>query len=231
MTWSNAMTSTSLTRAAGAAAVLSGLIFVGVQINHPHLDTTSITTAEVAVRNSLKVLMGAAGLVGVTGMYLSQIRRNGLVGLLGYAVISTCYLLVMGTSFLAAAVLPSIAATDPSYVQDVLVVFTGGAATGDIGPLSAVFRVQSIAFLAGGVLFGVALFRARVLSRWATALLAVGGGVSAVLAVLPDPFYRLLAIPNGIAMIGLGYSLWRTARADVTAQPVPARTVTTAGAE
>jgi hypothetical protein len=29
---------------------------------------------------------------------------------------------------------------------------------------------------------------------------------------MPDAFYRLLALPNGIAMIGLGYSLWRTTR-------------------
>jgi hypothetical protein len=33
---------------------------------------------------------------------------------------------------------------------------------------------------------------------------------------MPDAFYRLLAYPNGIAMIGLGYSLWRTTR-----RPVP----------
>jgi hypothetical protein len=25
---------------------------------------------------------------------------------------------------------------------------------------------------------------------------------------MPDAFYRLLAFPNGIAMIALGYSLW-----------------------
>jgi hypothetical protein len=36
---------------------------------------------------------------------------------------------------------------------------------------------------------------------------------------MPDAFYRLLAYPNGIAMIGLGYSLWSTARRDVSMQP------------
>ena len=29
---------------------------------------------------------------------------------------------------------------------------------------------------------------------------------------MPDAFYRLLALPNGIALIGLGYSLWRVQR-------------------
>ncbi len=70
-----------------------------------------------------------------------------------------------------------------------------------------------MSFLAGGLVFGIALFRAGVLARWATALLAVGGVVTVALAVMPDAFYRLLALPNGIALVGLGYSLWITARA------------------
>jgi hypothetical protein len=35
--------------------------------------------------------------------------------------------------------------------------------------------------------------------------------VSAALSMMPDAFYRFLAFPNGIAMIALGVSLWRTA--------------------
>jgi hypothetical protein len=29
---------------------------------------------------------------------------------------------------------------------------------------------------------------------------------------MPDAFYRLLALPNGIALIALGYALWRSQR-------------------
>jgi hypothetical protein len=36
------------------------------------------------VRDSLKVLMAVLALVGITGMYLSQIRRNEVLGLVGY---------------------------------------------------------------------------------------------------------------------------------------------------
>ena len=39
---------------------------------------------------------------------------------------------------------------------------------------------------------------------------------------MPDAFYRLLAFPNGIAMIGLGCSLWITARRNSTTQPAVA---------
>ena len=145
-------------------------------------------------------------------MYLSRPRRNGLVGLVGYLLLAPGYLLIMSTAFLAAFVLPTVSGTDPSYVADVIAATTGGTPVGDIGALGVAIRVQGFAYLAGGLFFGVALYRARVLSRWASALLAIGGVVTVVLSVMPDAFYRLLAFPNGIAMIGLGYSLWSTAQ-------------------
>ena len=43
-------------------------------------------------------------------------------------------------------------------------------------------------------------------------LLAIGGLATAGLSLMPDPWFRLLAVPNGIAMIALGYSLWRRRR-------------------
>jgi hypothetical protein len=231
------ITPTTLTRAAAVAAVAAGLIFIGVQINHPHSDVTSVTTTEWMVRNSLKVLMAALALAGITGMYLRQVTRSGLLGLIGYLVLSAGYLLVMSSAYVAAYVLPSLADSDPGYVNDVLAAATNGTADGDIGALQNLIQVQGFAYLAGGLVFGIALFRARVLARWAAALLAVGGVVTVVLSVMPDAFYRFLAYPNGIAMIGLGYSLWRTARSGRTATATSptlvdaSRATTTAGAE
>ena len=53
------ITPNTLFRAAGVAAAVSGLIFIGVQIDHPYLDATSITTTDVMTRNALKMLMAA----------------------------------------------------------------------------------------------------------------------------------------------------------------------------
>lgn len=204
------ITTTGLTKAAGAAAATAGALFIGVQLGHPHLDSTSIQTIEMAVRDTGKVIMAVLALAGITGMYLSQIRRNGVLGLIGYLALSAGYLLIMASSFVAAFVLPTIAAVNPAYVDGVLDVITGRATAADIGALVVVNQVQGIAYLAGSLLFGIALFRARVLTRWATLLLAAGGLISIVLTLMPDAFYRLLAFPNGIAMIALGISLWRS---------------------
>ena len=221
------VTFTTLTRTTGVAAAAAGLVFIGVQVGHPHLDVDSITTTEVLVRNVAKLVMVVLALVGFAGMYLSQVRRNGVLGLVGYAVISLGYLSILFTTAVSAFVLPSIAGSDPAYVGDVLAVATGGTAEGDIGTLGTVFQLQGAAYLLGGLVFGIALFRARVLTRWATLLLAVGGLVSAALSMMPDAFYRLLAFPNGIAMVALGISLFRAARTSTipATEPVPAAPV------
>jgi len=205
-----------LIRSAAVAAIAAGLIFIGVQIGHPYSDVAAVTTTEWAVRNSLKVLMATLALAGITGMYLRQVKQIGVLGLLGYLLFGVGYLTIMSGAFVSAYVLPSIAETDPGYVNDVLAAATNGSAAGDIGLMQAALDVSGITFLGGGLVFGIALYRARVLARWAAALLAVASLLTVALAVLPDAFYRFLAFPNSIAMIGLGYSLWLTTRTKPT---------------
>src|ERR1700686_1784846 len=105
------VTSSTLFRAAAGAAVLAGLIFIGVQINHPYLDATSITTTDVITRNSLKMLMFTLTLVCITGIYLHQVTKMGWLCLLVFVVFALGYLSMLGTEFVAALVLPSIAHT------------------------------------------------------------------------------------------------------------------------
>ena len=215
-----AITTTKLTRAAGLSAVVAGLLFTAVQIKHPHLDVAFVTTTEWTIRQSMKVLMSALSLVGITGMYLRQVRQTGVLGLLGYVVFSAGYLVMLSIEVVGLCVLPSLAHSAPGYVSDVLAVATGGTATGDIGLMQPLSLLSGIGYMAGGVIFGIALFRAGILARWASALLAVGTAATMAIPLLPQVNQRLFAIPTGIALIGLGYSLWRDQRTPA-ALPVP----------
>jgi hypothetical protein len=214
------ITATKLTRTAGLSAVFAGLLFIGVQINHPPLDVTLVTTSEWTVRQTIKVLMTVFSLVGITGMYLSQVRRMGVLGLLGYVLFGAGYLILMSIEIIALCVLPSLAHSAPGYVNDVLTVAGGGTATGDIGLLQPLSLASGITYLAGGLIFGIALFRAKVLARWAAALLAGGTVATIAIPVLPQVNERLFAIPTGVALVGLGYSLWREQRTSA-GRPVP----------
>jgi hypothetical protein len=225
------VTTTGLTRAAGISAAVAGAIFIGVQINHPSMVVSSVDTTEWALRNTAKVVMAALALAGITGMYLRQVRQMGLLGLIGYLLFSAGYLVILAIAFLSAYVLPTLADTAPGYVQDLLVVAEGGRPVGDIGLMQGAFAASAVGYMVGGLIFGIALFRAGALARWASALLAVATIGTAALAVLPDSFNRPMAVPEGIALIGLGISLWRTqtrTEADTTAntahvEPSPVR--------
>lgn len=217
------ITATKLMRAAAISAAIAGLLFIGVQVNHPPMDVSSVTTADWVVRSVAKALMAALALAGITGMYLRQVRQAGILGFVGYALFAGGYLLMLSIEIVAAAVLPSLAHTAPDYVKDVLAVAFGGTATHGIGAMQTVFVLSSVGYLAGGCLFGIALFRARVLARWAAALLAAGTVATVALAVLPESFNRPLAVPTGVALIGLGISLWRDQRTTVRDNPTAAR--------
>ncbi|WP_208786678.1 hypothetical protein [[Micrococcus luteus] ATCC 49442] len=202
------ITTTKLTRWAGLSAAAAGLLFIGVQINHPHLDAEFATTAEYTVRQSFKALMAGLALVGITGMYLRQVAQAGVLGLAGYLVFAAGYLIMFSVEIIGAAVLPTIARTTPGYVNDVFATVMGDPVTGDIGLMSVLNLASAVTFLGGGLLFGIALFRAGVLARWAAALLAAGSVATLFLPLLPQVNDRLFALPLGVALMGLGYSLW-----------------------
>ena len=72
----------------------------------------------------------------------------------------------------------------------------------------------------GGLLFGIATFRAGILPRWAAGLLAVGTALTPAAALLPHALERLVAVPMGLALAWLGYALW-SERREHAADPVP----------
>ena len=216
------ITTTTLTKATGLAAVAGGLLFCAVQIGHPLLTVPFTTTTEYTVRETAKILMAVFSLVGITGIYLRQVRQTGVLGLIGYLLLSVGYLTILGAQIIAVFVLPDLAATQPGYVSDALAVAHRGHPVGDVSQFQILNNI-GITYIVGGVLFGVALFRAGILARWAAALMTLGAVATVATIVLPELVQRLFAIPAGVALIGLGYSLWReqrTQKASPLASPV-----------
>jgi hypothetical protein len=206
------VTTTKLTRAAGLSAVVGGLLFIAVQINHPLLDATFTTTTEYAVRETMKIFMAVFSLIGITGIYLRQVRQTGVPGLIGYVVLGVGYLAIFSTQVVGVFVLPTLAGSEPGFVNDVLAVATNRTPSGDIGPLQIFIQGGGFAYVAGGIIFGIALFRANVLARWAALLLSVGAVAILTTSMLPELTQRLFAIPVSVALIGLGFSLSREQR-------------------
>src|SRR5215213_9760936 len=121
------ITANRLTKTAGLCAAAAGAIFVGVQINHPPADVAHVVTTEVLVRESAKVLMCVLALIGFTGMFLRHRRHFGALGLAGFSLLTVGFLSLFAVECIVGYVLPTVAHTNPGYVQDVLDAAVGGS--------------------------------------------------------------------------------------------------------
>ncbi len=209
------VTSRGLLRSTGIAAVLGGLLFVVIQPLHPADVLASVTTDAWAVIHYATLAMLTLFVVGITGIYLRQAERTGWIGLIGYVVLVVGLVLTgLGTA-IEALVQPLIAGTDPAFVEGMLAMVHGHPIETNLGSIPLLWNVASIGFMGGTLLFGFATFRAGVLSRWAAAVFAVGLFAMAPIAgLLGTP--RVGAVPIGIGLAWLGYSLWADGRSRAT---------------
>ena len=211
------ITTSMLTRAAAVSAAVSGLLYVVIQFIHPSDDVSSVASSAWAIVAYLTLGMSVLGLVGATGVYLRQVKESGLLGLIGFVMFSLFLLMTTAFTFIEALVLPALAKQAPHIVEDINGIFGGVAADGSLGALEAVGPVAFAVYLLGGVLFGIAIFRARVLQRWAGILLAVGAASTPLIPLLPHELGRLAAVPVGLALVWLGISLWVEQRTSAAA--------------
>src|SRR3712207_7253336 len=106
-----------------------------------------------------------------------------------------------------------LANASPQFVESFLgIVNPGSPVEMNIGALPAAYGLLGILYMLGGLLFGIATLRARVLPRWPAGLLAVAAALTPAAALLPHAIQRLAAIPLGIALAWLGYALWSERR-------------------
>lgn len=207
------ITAPTLIRWAGLAAMVGGVTFAGIQPIHPPDVLASVTTGTWAVIISLKLLMCFLFLIGLAGLYARQAEEAGWLGLIGFVLFSASWALQSGFVFAELFVLPPLATAAPQFIDSYLGVVNGSPGEMDIGALVPAYTVVGILYLLGGLVFGIAMVRAGVLPRWPAILLAATAVLTPFAALLPHAQQRFAAVPMGIALAWLGYSLWSERRA------------------
>lgn len=201
------MTASALMRLAGLSAMLAGLCFIVVGMFHPLNVPSSVTTAAWANVHIAAIAMGFFGLFGMAGLYARQAEKIGWLGLAGFVLFSLWLGLIMPFSFVEAFILPSLATSLPAFVDGFLGMFTGIASEINLGLLPMLWNLSGPMFILGPLLFGIATFRAGILSRWAAGLLAVGSMLIPTGALLPPEYEPRVMVPVGLALAWLGYTL------------------------
>ncbi|MEH7112148.1 hypothetical protein V7124_07150 [Neobacillus niacini] len=207
------ITATNLIRWSGLAALAAGILFIIIQTIHPADILSSVTTGRWAIVHYLSITMCLLGLLGIAGIYARQVEKAGWLGLAGYLLFSLFYALTMGFQFIEAFISPLLSTEAPKLVESLLALAGGSAGEMSLGVLPAIYSLVGVLYILGGPLFGIATFRAGILPRWAAALFASAGPVSAlVIALLPHPLDRIAAVPLGLGLAWLGYALWSERR-------------------
>jgi hypothetical protein len=205
-------TASKLIRWAGLSAMVAGICFVVLALLHPPNVLSSVTTTRWVIVHSLALAMSLFGLLGMMGLYARQVKEAGWLGLAGFLLLSLWLVLILPFTFFEVFFLPLLATEAPTFAEGFLGIFTGSASEIDFGVLAALWTLSSVLLLLGGLVFGIATFRAGILSRWAAGLLAVGCVLSPAAALLPHAIQPLVAVPIGVALAWLGYSLWSERR-------------------
>lgn len=202
------ITPATLIRWAGLAAMTAGTIFAAIQPIHPADALASVNTTAWAIITPIKTVMCMLFLFGIAGIYTRQIKEVGWLGLVGFLLLSVSWSLNLAFIFAEAFILPLLATPAPTFVDGFFGIFNGHPVETDLGALPALFGLVGVLYMLGGLLFGIAIFRANILPRWAAALLAIASALTPLAALFPHEYQRLAAIPVALALAWLGYALW-----------------------
>ena len=210
------ITTPKVIRWAGLSAMAAGIIFAVIQPIHPPDVIASVTTNAFIIITSFKTAMCLFGLLGLTGLYARQVEKTGWLGLAGYLLLTVFYAIQMCIVFMEPLVLPLLVPVAPGFVESALGMASGAGGPMNLGALAVIYQAVSVLYLLGLILFGVAIFRAHILSRWAAILLVASGPLAVILKLFGHPIDRWAAVPMGIALAWLGLSLFTERREKVT---------------
>ncbi|GER22933.1 hypothetical protein NCCP1664_14290 [Zafaria cholistanensis] len=217
------ITTSTLTRGAAVAAALAGLAYIVIQFIHPADVAASLATQQWKTVHALSFLEAVLALIGITGIYLRQVGPFGILGLAGYLMFGFFFILQSSFTFAEAFIAPLFVAEAPQVSVDIVGLFGRNAPVTDLGPLSALPQLGGLLYVGGALLFGIAVIRARLLSRGAGILLVAAAALTPVAgALLPHALERMAAVPMGLALVWLGYSLWSDQRRNTAALQVHA---------
>lgn len=196
-----------LTRLSGLFLTLAGIIYIVIQFIHPTEEISSVSKNLWVIVAILTMIMSLFNVIGFTGIYSRQIKESGWIGFIGFIMFVLFWLLSMTFSFIEAFVLPLIVNEAPTFVEGFVSIFGEVKNRNILGIFPTLAPMAGILYVFGGLLFGIASYRAKKFSNLASLALSVSSAMTILASVIPHPYNRLLAIPMGIALICLGCSV------------------------
>jgi hypothetical protein len=197
------MLSSKLTRWAGLALLLAGVLIAVPVVLHPDetAEPSTLLTNSWLIIHSIFIVGNVLSILGLMGLYARHAQALGRGGLMGFILITIGNALFVGVLMIDSYVVPALAAdikTQPLLDE-------AGPLFG--GPLGLVFMISGLIFSLGAILTGLTIMRTSVLPRWA-GLFLLGGPLLAFTPPLPHLAGVVGGALMGISFVWLGYALW-----------------------
>lgn len=184
--------------------MMFGIIYTIVQFIHPDGQIMNVNTRAWFITSMLTLLMSLFAILGLLGLYAKQVKESGWMGLLGVTLWCVFWLTSLIFSFIEAFVLPLIAATSPEFVSGIMGLFDSVESSISLGVFPFIAIFSGIFYILGGLVFGVATIRAKVLPKLPTLLFTVSSLITVLASFVPYPINRVFAIPMAISLFWLG---------------------------
>lgn len=198
-----------LIKTAATFLVLGGLLYILIQFIHPEENIDQVTSSMWLVVSILSAMMSLFIAAGILMSYIIQSGKINVLGHIGAILFTLFWIISMIFSFIEAFVLPVLSTTAPDFVSSMLALFGDAPATADLGIFPLLANISGAFYILGGLLYGLAMYRAKVFSKITSLVLSIAAILTVVTGFVPHPQDRIFAIPMGIALILLGISLYR----------------------
>lgn len=137
------LTATEIFRGAGLFAMGAGILYIVIQFIHPPDDLSSVNSSTWVLVACLTLVMSLFSLIGITGVYLRQVREAGWLGLIGVLLFGLFWLISLAFSFVEAFVLPLLTTDAEIFVEGMVGIFEGTDSGADLG----IFPIKKLQYL------------------------------------------------------------------------------------
>lgn len=196
----------------GIVAIITGTIYLSIQLLHPSDTLGSVTTPMWTIVHILSMVMDLAAIIALTGIYALHAHTFKIVGFIGYILFSLFFGLSIAFHFTEAFLFPVLTTIALEFVAGVQGLVTGTTSEVSLGAIPVVYTVAGLSYLVGGFILGLSLVRANIVPRAAGLLLSIGALVTLLGVIIPHPLDRAMAIPVGLAFVWIGWSMVNTYR-------------------
>ena len=189
-----------------SSAKVSGTCLIGTGVFatlgfliHPH-DSTAQNQSMWMLGHLFIISALFFNIIGLTGLYFSNARGLGKLGLVGFLISSFSLILYIGKLYWSGFIYPLVAAAHPEFIEQIGL---GPGSEPKDPTIMIVYFAGALSFAIGHAIFGAALMKEKLFKPAPIWFLIAGAAMVGLWPLLPNVLQMLSAVVSAIYAIGV----------------------------